>query len=102
MAFSCVLSEGFPKPVITAAVGDADLPATAAGPIARYDGDDLVSLVAANGTAQLAAAHVPAERGDVDALRADLSAALGDIAELQVRMGLLDPQVRAAASAALD
>ncbi len=93
----CVLSEGFPKAVITAAVGDDDLPAPARGPVARWEGDELVSLVAANGTATLAAAHVPASKDDVSRLEA-LVASLGDdLRRAEGRLALLDEPIREAA-----
>lgn len=98
----CVISEGFPKPVLTAAVGDDDLPAVAAGPVAVYDEDDqLVSLVASNGTARLAAMQAPATVADVEALRADLAALRDEHRAALARLSLLDPQVREAAATAM-
>lgn len=98
----CVISEGFPKPVLTAAAGGEDLPAVAVGPVAVYDEDDeLVALVASNGTARLAAMQAPATVADVEALRSDVAALAADNAAMRARLALLDPQVREAAASAM-
>jgi len=93
----CVIAEGFPKAVITAAADGADLPAVAAGPRARYDGNELVSLVAANGSAGLAARKGPATLSDVDGLAARLTSLEAANVALRARLVLLDGPVREAA-----
>jgi len=93
----CVIAEGFPKAVITAAADGADLPAVAAGPRARYDGNELVSLVAANGSAGLAARKGPATLSDVDGLAARLTSLEADNVAVRARLVLLDGPVREAA-----
>lgn len=98
IAACCVLAEGFPKSLV-ASLDPDDMPAVASGPVAVYDSsDERLSLVAATGTAVLAAAHNPASKGDVAVLAADLADACAELATMR---RLLDGTVREAAVSAL-
>lgn len=98
----CVLSEGFPKQVITAAIGsDAELPAVASAPVAVYDEDGLVALTASTGTAVLAAAHEPADRGTVQALAERLAQVEALAARQGAMLDVLGPAIRQHGLAAL-
>lgn len=100
IAACAVMSQGFPISSLAASAGGLEV-AAVEGPTATYDDDGLVSLTAATGTAALALAKEPVDRGTVDLLAGRLAevetlcASQGDL------LRVLGPAIREHARAAL-